>query len=131
MNATVRRDLWELDPDCHGTIVGCSWTAAELRRLTDKMERASGGHWSVDQVGQPSIIQQAAGAAEPLADQRSRAVPEQTRHVRMAKAGQAPCQQAAEQAGTGDADASRHRGRRRPVQRVRHHAAGWAGWIGT
>ena len=37
MNATARRELWELAPDCHGTIVGCSWTAAELRRLTDKL----------------------------------------------------------------------------------------------
>lgn len=37
MNAAAWRCLWELDADCHGTIVGCSWTAAELRRLTDRL----------------------------------------------------------------------------------------------
>lgn len=37
MNGAARRCLWQLDVDCHGSIVGCSWTAAELRRLTDKL----------------------------------------------------------------------------------------------
>ena len=39
MSATTRRGLWELDVDCHASIVGCSWTAAELRRLTDRLFR--------------------------------------------------------------------------------------------
>ena len=37
MTGGARRRLWELDVDCHGTIVGISWTAAELRRLTYKL----------------------------------------------------------------------------------------------
>ena len=33
--AAPGRMLWQLPEDCHGAIIGCCWTAAELRRLTD------------------------------------------------------------------------------------------------
>lgn len=32
-----RRRLWELDLECHGPLVGSCWTAAELRRLSDRL----------------------------------------------------------------------------------------------
>lgn len=45
-NYTVARFRCRVDLDA-------SENDAALRRLTDKMEQASGGHWTVDQVGQP------------------------------------------------------------------------------
>lgn len=39
MIATARRSLWDLDVDRDVSIVGCCWTAAERRRLTDKLLR--------------------------------------------------------------------------------------------
>ena len=41
----VRLQLWELDVECHGPLVGSCWTAAELRRLTDRL---FGGRSSLD-----------------------------------------------------------------------------------
>lgn len=35
--STPRLPLWELDVDCHGPLVGCGWSAAELRRITDTL----------------------------------------------------------------------------------------------
>ncbi len=35
--ATARLQLWELDVECHSPLVGSCWTAAELRRLTDRL----------------------------------------------------------------------------------------------
>jgi hypothetical protein len=33
----ARLALWVLDVECHGPLVGSCWTAAELRRLTDRL----------------------------------------------------------------------------------------------
>ncbi len=38
MNAAGGRlRLWELDVECHGPLLGCCWSAAQLRRLGDKL----------------------------------------------------------------------------------------------
>jgi len=38
MNVAVGRlRLWELDADCHGPLLGSCWSAAQLRRLGDKL----------------------------------------------------------------------------------------------
>jgi hypothetical protein len=46
--AAARPKLWELDVACHGPLVGSCWTAAELRRLTDRL---FGGRSSLDDFG--------------------------------------------------------------------------------